>query len=139
MRPADYDPSVMTAPTRRPFAVWLAGCLAGSVALLSGCDPSSQTPSENTTASTGDVRVSEVWRVENLPRTASVFLRSGRVVAAGEVEDGADDVLVVLDEAGMTDDADLLRLIDEATATGAKLVLVGDHGRQFLRGQARLL
>ncbi len=35
--------------------------------------------------------------------------------------------LVVLDEAGMTDDADLLRLIDEATATGAKLVLVGDH------------
>ncbi len=35
--------------------------------------------------------------------------------------------LVVLDEAGMTDDADLLRLIDEATAAGAKLVLVGDH------------
>ncbi|MEZ5215816.1 MAG: PQQ-binding-like beta-propeller repeat protein [Ilumatobacteraceae bacterium] len=114
----------MTAPTRRPLAVWLAGCLAGSVALLSGCDPSSQTPSENTTASTGDVRVSEVWRVENLPRTASVFLRSGRVVAAGEVEDGADDVLVVLDEAtgalewqhslrSPTDDPDAVPLVSE--------------------------
>jgi conjugative relaxase-like TrwC/TraI family protein len=34
---------------------------------------------------------------------------------------------VVLDEAGMTDDADLLRLVDEAVAAGSKLILVGDH------------
>jgi conjugative relaxase-like TrwC/TraI family protein len=35
--------------------------------------------------------------------------------------------VVVLDEAGMTDDTDLLRLVDEAVAAGSKLVLVGDH------------
>jgi ATP-dependent exoDNAse (exonuclease V) alpha subunit len=35
--------------------------------------------------------------------------------------------LVILDEAGMTDDADLLRLLDRTTAVGAKLVIVGDH------------
>jgi conjugative relaxase-like TrwC/TraI family protein len=34
--------------------------------------------------------------------------------------------VVVLDEAGMTDDADLLALIDQTGAVGAKLVLVGD-------------
>ncbi len=37
-----------------------------------------------------------------------------------------DRTVVVLDEAGMTDDVDLLRLIDETTAAGSKLVLVGD-------------
>jgi len=35
--------------------------------------------------------------------------------------------VVVLDEAGMTEDADLLRLLDKTTAAGTKLVLVGDH------------
>jgi conjugative relaxase-like TrwC/TraI family protein len=35
--------------------------------------------------------------------------------------------VVVLDEAGMTDDADLLRLLDHTTTAGARLILVGDH------------
>lgn len=34
--------------------------------------------------------------------------------------------VVVLDEAGMTDDQDLLRLVEATTEAGAKLVLVGD-------------
>jgi conjugative relaxase-like TrwC/TraI family protein len=34
--------------------------------------------------------------------------------------------LVVLDEAGMTDDHDLRRLLDHSTRSGAKLVIVGD-------------
>ena len=38
-----------------------------------------------------------------------------------------DRSVVVLDEAGMTDDADLLRLLDHTTVAGARLILVGDH------------
>jgi conjugative relaxase-like TrwC/TraI family protein len=35
--------------------------------------------------------------------------------------------VVILDEAGMTEDADLLRLVAHVEAAGAKLILVGDH------------
>jgi ATP-dependent exoDNAse (exonuclease V) alpha subunit len=35
--------------------------------------------------------------------------------------------VVILDEAGMTDDADLLRLVAHIEAVGAKPIVVGDH------------
>jgi len=34
--------------------------------------------------------------------------------------------VVILDEAGMTDDRHLVRLLDETTTSGSKFVLVGD-------------
>ena len=44
----------------------------------------------------------------------------------GELELGARSV-VVLDEAGMTDDPGMLRLLGAADALGAKVVMIGDH------------
>ena len=35
--------------------------------------------------------------------------------------------VVVCDEAGMTDDPDMLRLLSETEAAGSKLIIVGDH------------
>ena len=39
----------------------------------------------------------------------------------------SEQTAVILDEVGMTDDLDLVRLTADVEAAGAKLVLVGDH------------
>lgn len=58
--------------------------------------------------------------------TASTLASMTRQLARGERRLGERSV-VILDEAGMTDDTDLVRLLAHIQVSGAKLVMVGDH------------
>lgn len=57
-----------------------------------------------------------------VPPVASILWRldHGRLNLDGRT-------LIILDEAGMTDDSDWLRLLEAAQVSGAKVVAVGDH------------
>jgi len=63
---------------------------------------------------------------------AATLERSSTLASlTGRLEHGqlqlTDRSVVILDEAGMTDDIDLARLVTEVQLAGAKLVVVGDH------------